>query len=112
METPMIFKRTSPRIPAIRETVLEALRHSLCASRLSQAAQMHAREPNIESFQNMAESADRMIDALDSLHETLQLLLLALEPRDIDLSRIHLEDCELVWPLTTGRKSAGLRHTK
>lgn len=45
----------------------------------------------------MAQASDQMIDALESLLETLKDITLALEPRDIDLSRAA-ESRELTWP--------------
>ena len=105
----MRCKRAAPRVPEIHDTVLEALRHSLSASRLSATAQIHAREPNRDSFQSMAEAADKMINALDSLHETLQTLILALTPRDIDLSWHLTEKTESFRPNTCIEKPTGPR---
>jgi hypothetical protein len=88
---------SSPRPQIIRATVLRALRHSLSASRLSLKAQTHACESGPQAFHDMAEATDQMIGALESLHETLVSLNLALEMRDIDLSR-PAEFDELTWP--------------
>ncbi len=106
----MKCKPASPRIPVVCDTVLEALQHSLSASRLSHMAQIHAHEENCESFKNMAEATDKMIDALDSLHASLQSLALAVLPRDIDLSGNHSNASEPAWEIANGFKSTSSRH--
>ena len=65
---------------------------------MSIKAQTHACESGPEGFQEMAEATDQMIEALQSLHETLATLNLVLEMRDIDLPKSK-ETVDLPWPL-------------